>query len=86
MNRALSVAVAVLGCVLAVAPWAAQARAGGGAHAGGGHAAGAHVGGGGHAPVNRRADWTPVGVASCCFSEYDLPTFGQYSMPVYTQA
>jgi hypothetical protein len=25
--------------------------------------------------VNRRADWTPVGAASNCFSEDDLPTF-----------
>lgn len=54
MNRALSVGAAVLGCVLAAAPWTAQARAGGGehgggAHAEGGHAAGAHVGGGGRA-------------------------------------
>lgn len=53
MNRALSVALAVLGCLLAAAPWAVEARAGGGAHAGVGHAAGAHVGGGGHASAGR---------------------------------
>ncbi len=58
MKRALSVAVAVFGCMLAAAPWAAQARAGGGghgggAHAGAGHAAGAHVGGVGHASAGR---------------------------------
>lgn len=53
VNRALSVAVAVLGCALMAAPWGAQARAGGGAHTGGGHAAGAHVGGGGHASAGR---------------------------------
>ena len=60
MHRALSVAVTVLGCVLAATPWAAQARAsggghGGGAHAGGGHAAGAHLGGGSHASAGRPA-------------------------------
>jgi hypothetical protein len=58
VNRASSIAVAVLGCVLAAAPWAAQARAGGGghgggAHAGSGHAAGARVGGGSHASAGR---------------------------------
>jgi hypothetical protein len=58
VNRALS--VAVLGCVLAAAPWAAQARAGGGghgggAHAGGGHAAGAQGGRGGHPSAGRPA-------------------------------
>jgi hypothetical protein len=51
VNRALS--VAVLGFVLMAAPWAARARAGGGAHAGGGHAAGAHMGGESHASAGR---------------------------------